>query len=73
MIEAIIGTIVVTVLGGLGWLVLDWMKIRSESKAKDIEIEAQSARADRILKEKEAENEIRKNRPVSDIDLSRRL
>jgi hypothetical protein len=69
---AVIATILAA-LGGLGWLIKDWLHIRAADEAKDQKIAAKDETIERILKEKSSAEQIHKNRPVSDFDTSGRL
>jgi hypothetical protein len=69
-----IAAVLVTALpGALGWVLRDWVRIRTDEGKKNHRIAQAEETAQRILKEKESVEKIHANRPVSDLDNSERL
>jgi hypothetical protein len=69
----IAGLLATAAIAGVGFLIREYLRLSVEAGKEHAETEAQTARADRILEEKESAEQIHKNRPVSDFDTSGRL
>jgi hypothetical protein len=73
LVYAIAGLFVTAALGGLAWLIRDWLRIRAGEGAKDQAIAAKEETVKRILREKDAEEQIHRDRPGSVADAIEQL
>jgi hypothetical protein len=69
----IAGLLATAAIAGVGYIIREYLRLSVEVGKERAETEAQTARGDRILKEKQSEERIHSNRPISDFDNSRRL
>ena len=73
LLYTIAGLIVTALLSGLAYLIRDYFRIRAAEGAKDSEIAAKDETIKRILKEKEAYEDVHKTRALTGSDAIDRL
>jgi hypothetical protein len=69
----IAGLLATAAIAGVGFLIREYLRLSVAVRTEEAETEAQKARADRILKEKEAYEDVHKTRALTGSDAVDRL